>query len=247
MSNKKKTKARASKPLHKKVVKPKLAKKARIHVHRAQKRVNQIRIRKISRHIAPKTRIVAVKPVKEPQRRKIDVIPVIANIADIAVIQDAISDTDFSNHIARSIGKRARDIILLLADPQTDDIIAEKLSIKINEVRRMLNMLNTYGVARYNVNKDSKGWLTFKWYIDSNKLLEMRKDIVAQNAKSAYKIPEGCNDFFLCDKCYGGQNTVFPFETAFEMGFKCDCGTAMKRVSKEDLAQLVVAQESKVL
>ncbi|MGI0141073.1 MAG: hypothetical protein ACREBF_00260 [Candidatus Micrarchaeales archaeon] len=168
------------------------------------------------------------------------------NVADETLINAVIGEPHFTNHVSRSVGKRARDIIQLLATPQTDDAVAEKLDIKINEVRRMLNTLNTFGVARYNVNKDSKGWLTFKWYIDANKLTEMKDDLIMKNGEGAYKLPEGCNDFFICNKCYTDEKTIFPFETAFEMNFKHECGGNMKQVNKMEVEQLVM-QEGKIL
>lgn len=213
---------------------------------RGKKRIRKIKVlarRKVRREVGEQKQkvIIAKKVLKE-------VIPSIASIADFSVIEEAMNDENFSNYVDRGIGKRAKEIIKVLATPQTDDLVAEKLDIKINEVRRMLNMLNTYGVARYNVNKDSRGWLTFKWYIDANKLGEMRNDVSAKSGAGAYKIPESCNDFFLCAKCYDEQKTIFPFETAFEMNFRCDdCGSAMKRVDKEEVAGLVVQQEGKLL
>lgn len=202
-------------------------------------------------HNKPKIMVVAKKITKEriiSKKVQKEVIPSIANVADFTTISEAMNDENLSNYVARGIGKRAKEIITLLATPQTDDLIAQKLDIKINEVRRMLNMLNTYGVARYNVNKDSRGWLTFKWYIDANKLEEMRSDLLAKSGQGSYKIPDGCNDFFLCEKCYSEQKTIFPFETAFGMSFKCDdCGASMKRVDKADVVGLVVQQEGKLL
>ncbi|MDE1761944.1 MAG: hypothetical protein KGH59_00985 [Candidatus Micrarchaeota archaeon] len=209
--------------------------------------------------VAPRARIIkAIKKaartsrpadgIKAPAEKKEKAAPDFRfmNMADEALIESVIGDDHFNNHISRSVGKRAREIIQLLATPQTDDAIAEKLEIKINEVRRMLNTLNTFGVTRYNVNKDSKGWLTFKWYIDANKLTELKNDIMVRSVDAGYKIPEGCNDFFICNKCYVEQKTIFPFETAFEMSFKCDCGSTMKQVNKMEVEQLIV-QEGKIM
>lgn len=239
-----KANAGTSKKGNKKVVKHLRAKS---HAKVVTKRVKVSKpVKKMHLHASKPMRVVT-KQIQRPARKKIEVIAAIANVADEATINSAIEDVNFTSYIARSVGKRTGDIIKLLAEPQTDDLIAEKLGIKINEVRRMLNMLNAYGVARYNVNKDGRGWLTFKWYIDSNKLAEMRSDLIAKSKESAYKVPDGCDDFFICDKCYVNQKAIFPFDTAFEMNFKCDCGVAMKRISKDELSQLVIKQESKVL
>ncbi|MGC8533770.1 MAG: hypothetical protein ACP5MV_04060, partial [Candidatus Parvarchaeum sp.] len=50
--------------------------------------------------------------------------------------------------------------------PKTDDALANELSVKVNEVRRVLNLLSGYGITKYDTEKDSKGWLTFNWYVD---------------------------------------------------------------------------------
>jgi hypothetical protein len=76
--------------------------------------------------------------------------------------------------------------------------LAADLSVKINEVRRILNVLDTYGVARYDTNKDNKGWLTFKWYLDSEKLGELSQSIENSRSENGYKLQDGCNDFFFC-------------------------------------------------
>ena len=55
----------------------------------------------------------------------------------------------FVEFIAKNVGKKAINIIKLLHLPQTDDKLAADLSVKINEVRRILNVLDSYGVARY--------------------------------------------------------------------------------------------------
>jgi len=208
----------------------------------------QIRHARKEKPLAKRVAKLPVKVAAVPKQRKAkEVIDFrAANFADEALIKTVIDEPHFTNHVSRSVGKRAGEIIQLLATPQTDDAIAEKLDIKINEVRRMLNTLNTYGVARYNVNKDSKGWLTFKWYIDASKITEMKDDLIMKNGEGAYKLPEGCNDFFICSKCYTEEKTIFPFESAFEMGFKHECGGAMKQVNKMEVEQLVM-QEGKIL
>ncbi|MDE1850298.1 MAG: hypothetical protein KGH54_00695 [Candidatus Micrarchaeota archaeon] len=217
-------------------------------VIRKAAKMQKKQMKKAAKPLAKRVAKIPAKAVAVPRERKakeaVDFRA--ANFADEALIKAVIDEPHFTNHVSRSVGKRAGEIIQLLATPQTDDAIAEKLDIKINEVRRMLNTLNTYGVARYNVNKDSKGWLTFKWYIDANKITEMKNDLVMRNGEGAYKLPEGCNDFFICGKCYSEEKTIFPFESAFEMGFKHECGGAMKQVNKMEVEQLVM-QEGKIL
>lgn len=231
------------KAIPKKTIKKVVKKISKPHFKAAKKAIKNVK--NISK--AKKMAVKAVVPKVRAKKEKEAVVDFRAmTIADEALINTVVEDAHFSNHVSRSVGKRAKEIIQLLAEPQTDDAVAEKLGIKINEVRRMLNTLNTYGVTRYNVNKDSKGWLTFKWYIDANKLTELKDQIIMRSGDGAYKMPEGCNDFFICNKCYTDEKTIFPFETAFEMNFKHECGGAMKQVNKMEVEQLVM-QEGRIL
>jgi transcription factor E len=140
----------------------------------------------------------------------------------------------FSEFISKNVGKKAINIIKMLNSPQTDEKLAADLGVKINEVRRILNVLDSYGVARYDTNKDSKGWLTFRWYLDTEKLAELHQSAQTMQPESAYKLPDNCNDFFFCVKCYSEQKVILPFDAAFESQFKCDnCGKQLKQLSKD--------------
>lgn len=231
---------------HRRVISRHPSKKTKKPIGRANSgRVSAVRrARSIKRHLRSVARAKA-GTVGRTKRAVIEAQP-LNNLEEIRLIDEAIEDVAFTDYVSKSVGKRARSIIKILEDPQTDEEVAEKLELKINEVRRMLNTLNTYGVARYNVNKDSKGWLTFKWYIDTDKLVRMREEIAKGNGESVYKIPEWCNDFFICEKCYEEEKTIFPFDAAFEMDFRCDAGHPLQRVNRAEVEQLVM-QEGKVL
>jgi transcription factor E len=159
--------------------------------------------------------------------------------AEQNMIGEIVERASFSEFMSQNIGKRAGEIIKLIRDPQTDEQIAATLGMKINEARRILNVLSSYGVARYDANKDSKGWLTFEWYLDSEKLAELDNKIATKKPESAYALPENCNDFFYCSKCYDEQKMILPFDAAFENQFKCDgCGNKLKQLSRSEAASL---------
>ena len=157
-----------------------------------------------------------------------------------AKIDEVVGKASFSEFIAQNVGMRAVDIIKLINVPQTDESVAAELGMKINEVRRILNVLNSYGVARYDTNKDSKGWLTFRWCIDGEKLMALRHhDRRPRSPRAPTGSPEDCNDFFYCDKCYDEQKVILPFDAAFENQFKCDvCGRKLKRLNRDEAASL---------
>jgi transcription factor E len=150
-------------------------------------------------------------------------------------VEVLLANAVFSDFISKNVGKKAINIIRMLHVPQTDEKLAADLSIKINEVRRILNVLDSYGVARYDTNKDSKGWLTFKWYLNHDRLMSLNTDIMTRKPEWAYRLPEDCNDFFYCNKCYDEQKVIMPFDSAYENQFKCDnCGKGLKQLTRTE-------------
>ncbi len=215
---------KAKKVVHKKLVhKGKAAKRAVMPIRRPMPKGAKALIEK-----RPKTEIV--------RRKKGEMF--LKNLP-IETVEAIKKDTVFTEFVNANLGKRTDEIILSLATPITDEGLAEKLGMKINDTRRVLNMLNSDGVARYIVNKNSKGWLTFKWYLDEENLNKYRKSVVLKTASNVSALPENCNDFYVCSKCYSKKKLVYPFEVGYEMNFRCkDCGSIFERKSKEEIESL---------
>ncbi len=173
-----------------------------------------------------KTQKAALRQKEKEQAMKAD--------SDRMKVEVLLANAVFSDFISKNVGKKAINIIRMLHIPQTDEKLAADLGIKINEVRRILNVLDSYGVARYDTNKDSKGWLTFKWYLNHERLMALNTDIMTRKPEWAYRLPEDCNDFFYCNACYDEQKVIMPFDAAYENQFKCDnCGKGLKQLTRE--------------
>jgi transcription factor E len=154
------------------------------------------------------------------------------------------------SYLKKNVSKNVVDVISLLTAPRTDEYITEKLGIKINAVRRMLNIMQNYGITNYYISKNKNGWLSFAWYMNTGKLpafLEMVKG--AESEKSM--IEEDCNDYFVCNSCYKENKLIFTFDAAYEAGFACNaCGKNLDRVgNKTDVESLLGAgsEETKEL
>ncbi|MGC8662291.1 MAG: hypothetical protein ACP5RT_00700 [Candidatus Micrarchaeia archaeon] len=154
-------------------------------------------------------------------------------------IEEIVNNQEISTYIAKNVGKKAIDLINMLDFPTSDEELAEKSDIKINEVRRILNVLNSYGLTKYDTLKDKNGWLTFKWYINMNNIENVKKNLEEKSKSVTYKLPDGCNDFFICGACFDKRRILLPFDTAVEMKFKCDCGGDLQRISKEEAKKLL--------
>ncbi|MGC8676512.1 MAG: hypothetical protein ACP5T3_03305 [Candidatus Micrarchaeia archaeon] len=164
-----------------------------------------------------------------------------------AIVNNIIANEKVSTFLTSNVGKYAIEVMKRLNKPKTDDVLATEMNMKVNEIRRLLNMLGSYGITRYDTHKDSKGWLTFEWYIDTGKLLELSTSLSKEQQETAINLPDNCNDFFICDKCYSYNKVVLPFETAFEHSFKCpDCGKPLKRLSKQEVKDLLAIKEKNI-
>ncbi len=184
---------------------------------------------KAVRHTNPTQEVKkAVKAAKQP------VIDVALEHERMKVAGAIISSERFSDFISKNVGKQALVLVEHLnANQLTDDRLAVKMDVKVNEVRRMLNVLNGYGITKYEINKDGKGWLTFKWYLDRQKLGVFDETVLKKKEDHGPVLQTDCNDFFFCPSCYKDQKVILPFDSAFEMNFRCECGKLLEGMDKE--------------
>ncbi|MCL5420107.1 MAG: hypothetical protein M1354_04520 [Candidatus Marsarchaeota archaeon] len=162
-----------------------------------------------------------------------------AAVEDTARVNEILKQEVFSEFVTRNVGRLGVDLIKTLnSSPSVDDKLAARANIKVNEVRRVLNVLNGYGMTKYDVNKDGKGWLTFKWYLDKHKIRAFYDSLCEKEGERKITLPEDCNDFFYCVSCYSEQKVILPFDSAFDAEFKCDCGKKLVVVDKEHAVSL---------
>ncbi|MEM3241260.1 MAG: hypothetical protein QXV13_02300, partial [Candidatus Micrarchaeaceae archaeon] len=96
---------------------------------------------------------------------------------NLEIINTILANDKVAGFLSNNISKYAIDIIRKIDGLKTDEAIAANMNMKINEARRLLNKLGDYGITRYDTHKDSKGWLTFEWYVDVEKLNDLNKTI----------------------------------------------------------------------
>ncbi len=143
------------------------------------------------------------------------------------------------DYLKRNVSKNVFDIIDMLSVPRTDEFISEKLGVQINNIRRTLNRLQNYGITNYYVAKNINGWLSFAWYINTNKILSFFNYIESMSNKEVI-IKDDCNDYFICKKCYTEDKLIFTFEAAYEAKFKCVvCNKNFDMITKDEAKNLV--------
>ena len=176
-------------------------------------------------------------------RKKINV-----NVQQPEVVKKAIDalllNSRAVDYLKRNVSKRSVDVVNMLISPKTDEYLAEELDMKINAIRRILNRMQDYGITNYYVSKNTNGWLSFSWYINTNKL-EPFLEYISSIENDKNMIQEDCNDYFMCSDCYSNDRFVYTFDAAFEANFKCvNCKSNLERVGKEEVSRLL--NESRV-
>lgn len=173
-----------------------------------------------------------MKMVQKPAKIKVQKapIPVVETVKPEEIISKLLGNQRVVGYIRQNVSKRASDVIQLLDKPRTDEQIATLLEIKINAARRILNILQGYGVTNYTTQKDEKGWLSFFWYINTNKVDQFLEYINTNHSNGV--LSKNCNDYFICKSCYDENKLVFNFDSAVEANFKCTCNASFARVDR---------------
>lgn len=172
-----------------------------------------------------------------------------ANIYPTEDVKRAIDDMSRNDivvgYLKKNVSKRAFDVINGLSAPKTDEQLAEELGMKINAVRRILNILQGYGVTNYYVAKNVNGWLSFAWYVNISKLKPFF-EYVERIENKRQSISAECNDYFVCHGCYDKVKLIFTFDAAFEENFKCvSCGKGLEMIDRDQAAKLAEMERMK--
>ncbi len=153
-------------------------------------------------------------------------------------IEQIIASELATEYLRKNVSKAAVDVLAMLAAPKTDEYLAEQLGMKINAIRRMLNIMQGYGITNYYVSKNDKGWLSFAWYINTSKVPPFLQHITDLETEKVVS-NSTCNDYFMCEKCYKDDKMLYTFDTAFDITFKCTCGNNLTSVDKNRAEELV--------
>ena len=101
----------------------------------------------------------------------------------------------------------------------TDQKIADKLKLRPNTVRRILNEMHTKAIITYRKEKEKSGWYNYIWRINEERLNDFingEKQRYGQDLLERLKFEEE-NHFFKCtDGC-----VMIEYSRALDSKFKC--------------------------
>ena len=141
--------------------------------------------------------------------------------------------------VAEALGEEdAVKLIEILKNSEeiTDDEIANKTSIRLNSVRKILYKLYDHSLVGLRRTRDPKtGWFIFHWRLQPDQLegfiLSQKRAVLEKlDIRMAY---EKNHDFYYC---YTPGCKRVPFEEAIELVFKCPtCGKALMHFDNEQM------------
>ena len=160
------------------------------------------------------------------------------------VLETLLQNSKAMEYIRQNVSRKAEEVLCLLVEPKTDEQISAQLDLKINTVRRILNILQGYGVTNYATSKDDKGWLSFFWSINTNKIGQFF-DYIDTNGHGVSIVTDNCNDYFICKDCYKENSLIFNFDAACEANFRCTCNSKLDRIDRSGAEKLVAGEFEK--
>jgi transcription initiation factor TFIIE subunit alpha len=121
----------------------------------------------------------------------------------------------------------------------TDEELAERLGLELNDVRRALFILYENDLATYRRLRDEdSGWLTYLWTFEYDNVYEnlqeeMERLLEALAERQGY---ERDHEFYLCEVC----SLRFEFGEAMERGFECpECGSPLEAMENDHLVAAI--------
>ncbi|RLF12897.1 MAG: transcription factor [Thermoprotei archaeon] len=137
--------------------------------------------------------------------------------------------------------------VLLSESWLTDEVIASKTLLKLNQVRKILyslldNQLMTYKKVR----DENSGWYTYYWTLNKDGiegLALLKKRQVLRKLKERLEFEKGCN-LYKCPQCEG---VLLSFDEAIETYFRCpSCGQQLETYDNERTVKVLEAKIAKL-
>jgi len=129
-------------------------------------------------------------------------------------------------------GENAIAVLQLLRQNLKDEEIAERLGVKVSDVRVALNKLAELGIVYYKRKRDKEtGWWQYEWLVDAKKF----KSWIDREFNKKYddlirRVQE--EELYYCPSC--GISHTFSFDEAADLFFKCPvCGEGLEVLDEE--------------
>jgi transcription initiation factor TFIIE subunit alpha len=154
--------------------------------------------------------------------------------------EDLLENPVIQKYLHELVGPQGMAVAAAPPDGEvTDEELAERLDMELNNVRRALFILYENDLASYRRLRDEdSGWLTYLWTFKYENIPENLEDELERlhDALEERREYERTNEFYLCDGC----SIRFEFDEAMDWGFECpDCGSQISTMENEHLIEAI--------
>jgi transcription initiation factor TFIIE subunit alpha len=154
--------------------------------------------------------------------------------------EDLLEDPVVQTYLHELVGPAGMQVAAAPPDGEvTDEELAERLGLELNDVRRALFILYENDLATYRRLRDEdSGWLTYLWTFEyenvpANLREEMERLLEALEERRDYELD---NEFYLCEVC----SIRFEFGEAMDLGFECpECGSRLETMENPHLIEAI--------
>jgi transcription factor E len=141
--------------------------------------------------------------------------------------------------LVREFGEMALEILKLLPKSEKEAIsdkdLSIKLNVKTNHVNNALELMNMHKIVGFVKEVDSKGWISYRWYLRPERLLEWIENERTKIYKEYEKRLEFGEELYFCNIC-GISNGVYNFEDSELYKFKCPhCQNNLEILTFDDI------------
>ncbi|MCX8204241.1 MAG: transcription factor [Candidatus Nezhaarchaeota archaeon] len=129
----------------------------------------------------------------------------------------------------------------------TDEAIASKTLLRINQVRKILySLLNNQLVTYKKIRDEASGWYTYYWMLNKEGvegLVLLKKRQVFRKLQERLEF-EKDRDLYRCPQC---ENSLLSFDEAFETYFRCpNCGQQLENYDNSKIIKVLEAKISRL-
>lgn len=145
-------------------------------------------------------------------------------------------------YLGFEVDEQILEIIDILESSKTisENDIAEKMGLKINQARKSLYKLHEIGFVEYSKKKDEekKWWYIYFWSLNKSKLKDIyHRHKIKELEQKQDKLKNEQKFSFECRKCKNDQ-TKFEYQDALSSGFSCTvCSKPLSEIKNSKLIQ----------
>jgi transcription initiation factor TFIIE subunit alpha len=152
--------------------------------------------------------------------------------------EELLEDPVIQKYLHELVGPQGMAVAAAPPDGEvTDEELAERLDMELNDVRRALFILYENDLATYRRLRDEdSGWLTYLWTFHYENIPENLEDELYRllDTLAERRDYERDNEFYLCETC----SIRFEFDEAMDWGFECpECGEQIQAMENDHLIE----------